>query len=160
RSACRRAKASRKRSDRSRAAQAQASRRMTARAKAAKPVEKLTATEAAEELAHLASEIAEHDRRYHEEDQPTISDAAYDALRERNKAIEARFPDLVREDSPSLRVGYAPAEKFEKVRHARPMLSLDNAFDDEDVASFYDRVKRFLGLKPDAGLAMTAEPKI
>jgi DNA ligase (NAD+) len=124
------------------------------------PVGEMNAKQAACELERLAGEIAEHDRRYYEEDQPTVPDAAYDALRERNAAIEARFPALVREDSPSLRVGFAPAAKFEKVRHARPMLSLDNAFDDEDVAAFHERVRRFLGLGADTCLTVTAEPKI
>lgn len=130
------------------------------RAKGEKPVDALTAKEAAAELERLAAEIAEHDRRYYEEDRPTVSDAAYDALRARNLAIEARFPDLVREDSPSLRVGYAPAEKFEKVRHRVAMLSLDNAFEDEDVSAWHERMKRFLGLGADAEIAVTAEPKI
>ncbi|MBU6296726.1 MAG: NAD-dependent DNA ligase LigA, partial [Alphaproteobacteria bacterium] len=126
----------------------------------AKPVDKLTSVEADKELARLAREIAEHDRHYHAEDAPKISDADYDALRRRNEAIEARFPLLVRPDSPSHRVGAKPSEKFAKVVHAKPMLSLDNAFADEDVADFAARVRRFLGLKDDAELAFTAEPKI
>ncbi|HJS81118.1 MAG TPA: NAD-dependent DNA ligase LigA, partial [Vitreimonas sp.] len=101
-----------------------------------KPVEKLTPKEAAAELERLAREIARHDKLYHGKDAPGISDAEYDAFRKRNSAIEARFPELVREDSPSMRVGAAPAEKFGKVRHSVAMLSLDNAFDAEDVASF------------------------
>ena len=125
-----------------------------------RPVEELNGPEAAEELRHLAEEIAGHDRRYHENDAPTISDAAYDALRRRNSAIERRFPDLVREDSPSVRVGAAPSAKFSKVTHAIPMLSLDNAFHDEDVEDFAKRVRRFLKLDDDALLAITAEPKI
>jgi DNA ligase (NAD+) len=125
-----------------------------------KPVEKLTSAAAAKELERLASEIAEHDRRYHGEDAPTISDAAYDALRQRNNAIEARFPKLVRPDSPSHRVGAKASEKFAKVVHARPMLSLDNAFTDEDVQDFVARVRRFLGLKDDGELTINAEPKI
>ena len=128
--------------------------------RAIKPVEKLTRAEAAKELGLLAEEIAAHDRRYYQEDAPTMSDADYDALRRRNDAIEARFPDLVRPDSPSKRIGAAPAEKFAKVRHAVPMLSLDNAFTDEDVTDFVARVRRFLGLKESADLAFTAEPKI
>ncbi|MBO0663834.1 NAD-dependent DNA ligase LigA [Jiella sp. MQZ9-1] len=123
-------------------------------------VDDLNEAEAAQELERLAGEIASHDRRYHENDAPTISDAAYDALRRRNSAIERRFPDLVRADSPSARVGSAPSSKFAKVQHAIPMLSLDNAFSDEDVADFAKRVRRFLKLKDDALLAMTAEPKI
>ena len=125
-----------------------------------KPVEKLSGAEAAKELARLAAEIAEHDRRYHGEDAPTISDADYDALRKRNNAIEARFPKLIRADSPSHRVGAQVSEKFAKAVHAVPMLSLDNAFSDEDVAEFVARVRRFLGLKDDAELVFTAEPKI
>jgi len=125
-----------------------------------KAAEKLTAKEAERELDRLAAEIAEHDRRYHTEDNPTISDADYDALRRRNDEIEARFPKLIRPDSPSLRVGAAVSEKFAKVVHARPMLSLDNAFTDEDIAEFVARVRRFLGLKEDADLAFNCEPKI
>jgi DNA ligase (NAD+) len=125
-----------------------------------KPVEKLTQAEAEKELVRLASEIAEHDRRYHGEDAPMISDAAYDALRKRNEAIESRFPRLIRPDSPSHRVGAKPSEKFSKVVHARPMLSLDNAFSDEDVHDFAVRVRRFLGLKEDDELVINAEPKI
>jgi DNA ligase (NAD+) len=125
-----------------------------------KPVEKLTAAEAAKELERLAAEIAEHDRRYHGEDKPTITDAEYDALRNRNLAIEQRFPKLIRADSPSQRVGAKPSAKFAKVIHAKPMLSLDNAFDDEDVHDFAVRVRRFLGLKEDDDLTITAEPKI
>ena len=125
-----------------------------------KSVEKLTSDEAAKELDRLAKEIAEHDRRYHGEDAPTISDAAYDALRQRNAQIEARFPLLVRADSPSHRIGAKASEKFGKVVHRVPMLSLDNAFSDEDVADFMGRVRRFLGLKEDEEIAVTAEPKI
>ncbi|MEX0839434.1 MAG: NAD-dependent DNA ligase LigA [Parvibaculum sp.] len=116
--------------------------------------------EAAEELARLAAEIAEHDELYHRKDAPKISDAAYDELRKRNEAIEQRYPELVREDSPSLRVGAAPAEGFGKVLHKVPMLSLSNAFDDADVRDFCARVRRFLNLKEDETLAVTAEPKI
>src|SRR5690606_17067438 len=113
-----------------------------------KPVTDLTQAEAAEELARLAVEIAGHDRRYHAEDAPTISDAEYDALRLRNADIEARFPELIRADSPSSAVGVAPSGTFSTVRHARPMLSLDNVFSDEDVADFVASVRRFLSLKP------------
>ncbi len=125
-----------------------------------KAVDKLTSAEAARELDRFAAEIAEHDRRYHGDDAPTISDADYDALRRRNAEIEEKFPKLVRPDSPSHRVGARASEKFAKVVHARPMLSLDNAFTDEDVHDFAVRVRRFLGLKEDDDLAMTAEPKI
>lgn len=125
-----------------------------------KPVELLNEQEASAELARLAHEIAEHDRRYYQEDAPAVSDAQYDALRRRNDEIEKRFPELIRHDSPSQRVGAKPAERFEKVRHARPMLSLDNAFTDEDVQDFVARVRRFLGLAPDAEIALVAEPKI
>lgn len=125
-----------------------------------KSVDDLGEQEAASELERLAREIAEHDGRYYREDAPTISDADYDALRRRNDAIEARFPELIRLDSPSRRVGSDVSEKFEKIRHALPMLSLDNAFSDEDVADFAKRVRRFLKLAEDAPLAITAEPKI
>ncbi|WP_427024001.1 NAD-dependent DNA ligase LigA [Aureimonas ureilytica] len=120
----------------------------------------MTKDEAAAELERLAVEMAEHDRRYYEDDAPEITDAEFDALRRRNAAIEARFPDLVRADSPSRKVGSAPSAKFAKIRHAVPMLSLDNAFSDEDVADFARRVRRFLGLSEAAPLAITAEPKI
>jgi DNA ligase (NAD+) len=125
-----------------------------------KPVEALTRKEAEAELARLARTIAHHDRLYYVEDRPTISDAAYDALRRRNEAIEARFPDLVRKDSPSLRVGTKPSAKFEKAIHAQPMLSLDNAFAEDDVRAFVERVRRFLGLGARESLALEAEPKI
>ncbi|HLH94025.1 MAG TPA: NAD-dependent DNA ligase LigA [Xanthobacteraceae bacterium] len=120
----------------------------------------LTAADAKAELKRLAAEIAQHDRRYYQEDAPTVSDAAYDALRQRNEAIEARFPQLIRADSPSRRVGAAPTGKFAKVRHALPMLSLGNAFSAEEVADFVARIRRFLKLAADAPLDFTAEPKI
>jgi len=123
-----------------------------------KSVEKLTPQEASGELERLADEIARHDKLYYNKAAPELTDAEYDKLRKRNAAIEARFPDLVREDSPSVRVGAAPAEKFGKVRHSVAMLSLDNAFDAEDAASFVARVQRFLNL--DKPPAFTAEPKI
>ncbi len=123
-------------------------------------VEELTEAQARAELALLAREIAAADRGYHQEDAPLISDADYDALRRRNAAIEARFPALKRADSPSDRVGAAPSEAFAKARHAVPMLSLANAFDDAEVTEFDERVRRFLNLAPDAPLAYTAEPKI
>ena len=123
-------------------------------------VRKLTEVEAAAELERLAREIGEHDARYHGEDAPTITDAEYDALRQRNSAIEKRFPKLVREDSPSFAVGSIVQSKFEKIAHVVPMLSLDNAFSDEDVVDFVARVKRFLKLADEDPLALTAEPKI
>lgn len=123
-------------------------------------VDALMKPDAAVELELLAAEIAAHDKAYHQEDAPEISDADYDALRQRNAAIEARFPDLIRADSPSKKVGAAPAQGFSKVRHRRPMLSLDNAFSDEDVVEFYDRIRRFLSLGSDEEIAVVAEPKI
>jgi len=125
-----------------------------------KDVEKLTESEAAAELERLAAEIDAADRAYYQDDAPIMSDAEYDALRERNAAIEARFPALVRPDSPSKRVGAAPAEKFAKVRHSVPMLSLDNALEEDDITGFVDRIRRFLGLPAEEPIAMTAEPKI
>ena len=123
-------------------------------------VDALTEAAAKAELKRLAAEIGAHDKRYYQEDAPTVSDAAYDALRQRNAAIEARFPALVRADSPSRRVGAAPTGRFKKVRHAVPMLSLDNAFGDEDVADFVARIRRFLKLGDDETIAFSAEPKI
>ncbi|WP_377274966.1 NAD-dependent DNA ligase LigA [Rhizobium sp. R86522] len=124
------------------------------------PVETLTEEQAKAELQRLASEIAHHDALYHGKDKPEISDADYDALKRRNDAIEAQFPQLVRTDSPSQRVGAAPAGIFAQVVHARPMLSLDNTFSDEDVQDFVSSVYRFLGQLPDNSIAFTAEPKI
>ncbi len=129
-------------------------------ASSAKPVGDLTADEAKAELARLAREIAAHDRRYYEKDAPTVSDAEYDALRVRNAAVEARFPELKRPDSPSARVGYAPTGRFPEVRHALPMLSLENAFSDDDVRDFVAQMVRFLGWPEDEPIALTAEPKI
>ncbi|MEM7215524.1 MAG: NAD-dependent DNA ligase LigA [Pseudomonadota bacterium] len=125
-----------------------------------KEVEHLAAEEAASELERLAAEIAKHDARYHGEDNPLISDAEYDALRRRNLAIEQRFPNLVREDSPSRAVGFVALDKFDKVVHSIPMLSLDNAFNDSDVVEFAGRVRRFLKIEDSTELALTAEPKI
>ncbi|MDK4701211.1 NAD-dependent DNA ligase LigA [Rhizobium sp. CNPSo 4062] len=125
-----------------------------------KPVEDLTEEEAAAALAYLAAEIARNDALYHGKDAPEISDAEYDALKRRNDAIEARFPALIRADSPSRRVGAAPSETFAPVVHARPMLSLDNTFSQEDVEDFVASVYRFLGRLPDNSIAFTAEPKI
>ncbi|MBX4973670.1 NAD-dependent DNA ligase LigA [Rhizobium lentis] len=120
----------------------------------------LTIDEAAAELERLAKEIARHDALYHGKDRPEISDADYDALKRRNDALEARFPELIREDSPSRRVGAAPSVTFSPVVHARPMLSLDNTFSQEDVQDFVASVYRFLGRLPDQSIAFTAEPKI
>lgn len=119
-----------------------------------------TEAEAAAELETLASEIARHNRLYHTDDAPEISDADYDALMRRNTAIEAAFPHLVRDDSPSKLVGAAPAGNLAKVRHAQAMMSLDNAFSDEEVIEFVLRVRRFLKLGEDDRVALTAEPKI
>jgi DNA ligase (NAD+) len=124
------------------------------------PVDRFSEDEAAAELERLAREIAHHDALYYREDQPEISDAEYDALRERNAAIEIRFPHLIRADGPSARIGAAPVEAFGKVIHAVPMLSLGNVFDDEGVRDFLERIRRFLGLDTVDGLAFTAEPKI
>ncbi len=120
----------------------------------------LTEKQAASELKILATEIALHDAAYHRDDAPTITDAAYDSLQKRNEAIEKRFPKLKRGDSPSKVVGAAPATGFKKVQHTVPMLSLGNAFSDEDVADFMDRIRRFLDLDADEQVEMTAEPKI
>ena len=124
------------------------------------PVAELTQAQAKAELKRLAAEIGAHDRRYYQDDAPRVSDAAYDALRRRNEEIEARFPQLVRADSPSRRVGAQPSQKFAKVRHAVPMLSLGNAFADSEVAEFVERIRRFLRLSADEKLVLTAEPKI
>jgi len=124
-----------------------------------KPVADLDEAEAAVELTRLADEIAAHDLRYYQDEAPTVSDADYDALKHRNAALEARFPALVRENSPSLRVGAARAASFAPVEHGVPMLSLDNAFSDEDAAEFDARIRRFLRLGEDP-VFYTAEPKI
>ncbi len=126
----------------------------------AKSPDKLTSQDAEKELDRLAKLIAAHDRAYYSHDAPTVSDADYDALRRRNAEIEARFPLLVRPDSPSHRVGAKASAKFAKVAHRVPMLSLDNAFDDADVADWLGRVRRFLGLADTDAVCVTAEPKI
>ncbi|MCT8160511.1 NAD-dependent DNA ligase LigA [Pseudoruegeria sp. SHC-113] len=123
-------------------------------------VETLTPEQAAQELAQLAARLSEANSAYHTEDAPKISDAEYDALKRRNAAIEARFPDLKRADSPSEQVGAAPAEGFGKIRHEVAMLSLGNAFTDEEVEEFVQRVRKYLNLRPSDALAFTAEPKI
>ncbi len=123
-------------------------------------VQDMSEAEARRELARLAMEIAYHDAKYYREDAPEISDAEYDALRRLNSEIEAAFPGLRRSDSPSLRVGAAPSSGFSKVRHARPMLSLANAFSGDDVRDFVARARRFLGLEDTVEVALVAEPKI
>jgi len=123
-------------------------------------VANLTEAEALAELTALADEIAAHDIRYHQQDAPTISDADYDALKQRNLAIEARFPHLIRENSPSFSVGAARAAQFSPVTHGVPMLSLDNAFADEEAVEFDTRIRRFLRLSAEELVAYTAEPKI
>src|SRR5690606_15700966 len=125
-----------------------------------RPPEELSPQEAMEELAALAAALDDANRAYYQADAPTITDAQYDAMKRRNAAIEAQFPELKRPDSPTEQVGAAPAEGFAKARHAVPMLSLENAFAAEEVAEFTDRIRRFLNLKPDDPLAFTAEPKI
>ncbi|MEQ8896707.1 MAG: NAD-dependent DNA ligase LigA [Roseovarius sp.] len=123
-------------------------------------VDDLTEAQATKELADLAQRLAEANTAYHTEDAPAITDAEYDALKSRNAAIEERFPHLKRADSPSDQVGAAPSEAFAKVTHAVRMLSLSNAFDDEDITEFDTRIRRYLGLSDDAKLTYTAEPKI
>jgi DNA ligase (NAD+) len=129
-------------------------------------IEELTEEEAAAELERLAAQIAYHDRLYHQQDAPEISDADYDVLRRRNAAIEARFPELIRADSPSRRVGAAPATAFAKVTHSLPMLSLENAFDDEDVRTFFAGIRNFFRRPEDVArvaedaIEVMTEPKI
>jgi DNA ligase (NAD+) len=132
----------------------------TAKTKTPPAVDTLTKAQAKVELKRLALEIESHDRHYYQEDAPKISDAAYDVLRQRVNAIEARFPEFVTSESPSQKVGAKPSGRFAKVRHAVPMLSLDNAFADEDVADFVGRIRRFLKLGDDDEIAFSAEPKI
>jgi DNA ligase (NAD+) len=132
----------------------------TANTKISPDVATLTKAQAKVELKRLALEVERHDKHYYQDDAPKISDADYDALRKRVNAIEARFPELVTSESPSQKVGAQPSGRFAKVRHAVPMLSLGNAFSDEDVAEFVDRVRRFLKLDADEIPAIVAEPKI
>jgi DNA ligase (NAD+) len=134
--------------------------KMAPKRKALVPVSDLTEKQAKAEHARLDEEIAGHDRRYYQEDAPTVTDAEYDALRRRYAAIEARFPQLAAADSLSVRVGAAPSARFAKVRHAIPMLSLDNAFAEEDVADFVGRIRRFLRLPETEEIVFSAEPKI
>lgn len=124
------------------------------------PIDSLTELEAAEELGLLTRELARHDELYHGQDKPEISDADYDALKRRAEEIENRFPALVGENSPSKKVGAAPSGAFQQITHAKPMLSLDNTFSDDDVRDFVHSVYRFLGQLPDNQIAFTAEPKI
>ena len=124
------------------------------------PVDQLTPLDAAAELKALAEEIAGHDKAYYQNDAPTVSDAEYDFLRQRNHAIELAFPEFVRADSPNQKVGAAPASGFAKVTHARPMLSLGNAFSRQDVEEFISGIRRFLSLTEDEPIAIVAEPKI
>jgi len=123
-------------------------------------VDALSAAQAKVEHARLGTEIAAHDRRYYQDDAPTVSDAQYDALRKRYGAIEAQFPDLRTLESLTQRIGAAPSARFAKVRHAVPMLSLDNAFAEQDVADFVGRIRRFLRLPEDEEITFSAEPKI
>jgi DNA ligase (NAD+) len=133
---------------------------MARREKSETPVDDLTEKQAKAEHARLAEDIAAHDRRYYQDDAPTVSDAEYDALRRRYGAIESRFPQLRTLESLTQRVGVAPSARFAKVRHAVPMLSLDNAFADEDVVDFVSRIRRFLRLGEDEEIVFSAEPKI
>src|ERR1700733_1104472 len=132
----------------------------TAKTKSPPAVDTLTKAQAKVEHKRLALEIEGHDKRYYQDDAPKISDAEYDVLRNRFNAIEARFPEFVSGDSPSQKVGAAPSGRFRKVRHALPMLSLDNAFAEEDVIDFVGRIRRFLKLAEDEEIDFSAEPKI
>src|SRR6202171_595822 len=132
----------------------------TASAKTLADVTKLTKAQAKVELTRLALELEGHDKAYYQDDAPKVTDAEYDALRQRFNAIEARFPELVTSDSPSQKVGAQPSGRFAKARHAVPMLSLDNAFAEEDVVDFVGRIRRFLKLADDDKIAFSAEPKI
>ena len=125
-----------------------------------KDVQSLSQEEAAAELERLSVLLADANRAYHQDDAPDLSDAEYDALKRRNAAIEARFPDLKRSDSPSDQVGAAPSEGFQKIRHSVPMLSLGNAFEDTDVTEFDRSIRKYLGFSETDPLAYTAEPKI
>ncbi|MDE2330291.1 MAG: NAD-dependent DNA ligase LigA, partial [Bradyrhizobium sp.] len=134
---------------------------MVAKSKTKPPIDvaELTKAQAKVELMRLALELEGHDKRYYQNDAPSITDAEYDALRQRFNAIEKRFPEFVSSDSPSQKVGAAPSGRFRKVRHAVPMLSLDNAFAEQDVLDFVGRIERFLKLSDDK-IAFSAEPKI
>src|ERR1700746_3557450 len=134
---------------------------MIAKSKKIAPLDvaELTKAQAKVEHMRLALELEGHDKRYYQDDAPSVSDAEYDALRQRFNAIEKRFPEFVTSDSPSQKIGAAPARGFAKVRHALPMLSLDNAFAEADVIDFVSRIQRFLKL-PDDKIDFSAEPKI
>jgi DNA ligase (NAD+) len=133
---------------------------MMVKSKKIVPVDTLTKAKAKVELKRLALEIERHDKLYYQDDAPKVSDAAYDALRQRLNAIEARFPEFVSGDSPSQKIGAQPSGRFAKVRHAVPMLSLDNAFAEQDVVDFVARIRRFLKLGEDDSIDFSAEPKI
>jgi DNA ligase (NAD+) len=135
---------------------------MIAKSKKTAPpaVDTLTKAQAKVEHKRLALEIENHDKAYYQDDAPKVTDAAYDALRQRFNAIEARFPEFVTSSSPSQKIGAAPSGRFAKVRHAVPMLSLDNAFAEQDVVDFVDRIRRFLRLGGDDEIDFSAEPKI
>src|SRR6202171_455692 len=132
----------------------------TASAKTLADVTKLTKAQAKVELTRLALELEGHDKRSYQDDAPSVTDAEYDALRQRYNAIEKRFPEFVTPDSPSQKVGAAPSGRFKKVRHAVSMLSLDNAFAEDDVIDFVGRIRRFLKLGDDDKIDFSAEPKI
>ena len=125
-----------------------------------KPVDQLSESEARDELDRLSAELARHDALYHGQDAPEITDADYDALKRRALEIEDAFPDLTTPDSPSQVVGSAGSSQFAPVKHGVPMLSLDNAFGDDEVADFVARIRRFLKLPGDEPVAFAAEPKI
>src|ERR1700684_83350 len=133
---------------------------MSAKDSAKLPIDDLTEKQAKAEHARLGAEIAGHDQRYYQDDAPSVTDAEYDRLRRRYNAIEARFPQLRTLESLTQRVGAAPSARFAKVRHAVPMLSLDNAFAEQDVVDFVGRIRRFLRLGDDEEIAFSAEPKI
>src|SRR5438270_10143364 len=134
---------------------------MMAKSKKTPPpdVAKLTKAQAKVEHMRLALELESHDKRYYQDDAPSVSDAEYDGLRQRFNAIEKRFPEFVSADSPSQKIGAAPSGRFKKVRHSLPMLSLDNAFAEQDVLDFVGRIERFLK-PPDDKIDFSAEPKI
>ena len=120
----------------------------------------LTEADVEAELKSLAAKIADHDVRYYQEDAPIVSDAEYDSLRHRNQILETAFPHLIREDSPNKRVGAPPATGFRKIEHSVPMLSLGNAFNENDVIEFFARVRRYLGLANEDTVTLVGEPKI